>query len=369
MRRGSSTPRRDAEAKLGAIGLAWAAESACWNESACYEFTEAQVLELEAATNALHGMCLQAAQHMIDHKLYGSLGIPESAVPLIERSWACCDLSLYGRFDLFYDGTQPPKMLEYNADTPTALLEAAVGQWEWLQDLHPDADQFNSLHESLVDRWKQIGAALQNRRLDFCSLDNFEDGVTAGYLLETARQAGLSVHTYPADQIGWNTRGYFVDPASRPVEGMFKLYPWEWMVREKFGAHLFQANTIWIEPPWKMLLSNKGLLAILWKLFPDNPYLVEAQLEPPPFDFGWVRKPLLSREGSNISIHGGAPTEGPYGAEGFVWQRFVEPPVFDGKYPVVGSWIVGGAARGMGIRESDAPVTDNRSPFVPHLFR
>jgi glutathionylspermidine synthase len=36
---------------------------------------------------------------------------------------------LYGRFDLAYRGDGPPKLLEYNADTPTALFEAAVVQW------------------------------------------------------------------------------------------------------------------------------------------------------------------------------------------------------------------------------------------------
>jgi glutathionylspermidine synthase len=368
MRRLSITPRPTGEQKLDAIGLAWAHESGCWNESVCYQFTEAQIIEIETATNALHAMCLQAAQHIIDHKLYSSLGIRENAIPLIERSWNRKDPSLYGRFDLLYDGVHPPKMLEYNADTPTALLEASVAQWEWLQDLYPHADQFNSLHESLIARWKQIAPFLPHGRVDFCSLDNFEDGVTAGYLLETARQAALTVNTYPVEQIGWNTRGFFVDPANQPITAIFKLYPWEWMVKEKFGVHLIQSNTIWVEPPWKMLLSNKGILAILWKLFPGSPYLVEASLEAPPFDFGWVSKPLLSREGANISIHGGPATEGPYGAEGRVWQRYIEPPVFDGVYPVVGSWIVGDSSHGMGIRESATPVTDNRSPFIPHYF-
>jgi glutathionylspermidine synthase len=368
MRRLSVTPRADAEQKLDAIGLAWAYESDCWNESFCYEFTEAQIIEIETATNELHAMCLQAARYIVDHKLYRSLGIREDAVPLIERSWNSKDPSLYGRFDLLYNGVDPPKMLEYNADTPTALVEASVAQWQWLADLYPHADQFNSLHESLVDRWKQIAPSLPQGRVDFCSLDNFEDGVTAGYLLETARQAGLAVNTYPVAEIGRTRNGFFVDPANQPITAMFKLYPWEWMVREEFGKHLFPSTTKWIEPPWKMLLSNKGILAILWKLFPNSPYLVEARLDAPPFHFGWVRKPLLSREGGNISVHGGPPTEGPYGVEGFVWQRFVEPPVFDGRYPVVGSWIVGGAAHGMGIRESTTPVTDNRSPFIPHYF-
>src|SRR3546814_13050588 len=56
---------------------------------------------------------------------------------------------MIGRFDLSFDGRQPPKMLEYNADTPTSLFEASVVQWEWLQTVRPDADQFNSIHEKL----------------------------------------------------------------------------------------------------------------------------------------------------------------------------------------------------------------------------
>ena len=57
---------------------------------------------------------------------------------------------MYGRFDLAYDGTTPPKLLEYNADTPTSLLEAAVIQWRWQQDMRPERDQFNSIHERLL---------------------------------------------------------------------------------------------------------------------------------------------------------------------------------------------------------------------------
>ena len=48
----------------------------------------------------------------------------------IAASWKRRDASLYGRFDLRYDGQGPAKLLEYNADTPTSLFETAVFQWE-----------------------------------------------------------------------------------------------------------------------------------------------------------------------------------------------------------------------------------------------
>lgn len=100
-----------------------------WDESACYEFTAHEIETLESAANELQQMCLAAAQHVIDERRYDELEIPVEAVPLIEWAWNEEPPALYGRFDVMYDGTHPPKLLEYNADTPTSLLEAAVIQW------------------------------------------------------------------------------------------------------------------------------------------------------------------------------------------------------------------------------------------------
>ncbi|MEI9864538.1 MAG: glutathionylspermidine synthase family protein [Limisphaerales bacterium] len=75
---------------------------------------------------------------------------------MILKSWERDDFSLYGRFDLSFDGITPPKLLEYNADTPTALVEGRpFAQWFWLQETHPEADQFNSIHERLIEAWKR----------------------------------------------------------------------------------------------------------------------------------------------------------------------------------------------------------------------
>jgi len=166
-----------------------------------------------------------------------------------------------------------------------------------------------------------------------------------------------------------------VGPEERPLGAVFKLYPWEWMVREEFGQFLSAAPTLWIEPPWKMLLSNKGILPVLWELYPGHPNLLEARFDGPGAMTSWVRKPLLGREGANITMHRPGrdlQTNGEYGAEGFIYQNLAQIESFDGKYPVVGSWLIGhepgNAAAGIGIRESDTPITTNFSPFVPHLF-
>jgi glutathionylspermidine synthase len=375
MRRIASPPRAHWQKRVEAAGLTWhtAEDRPYWNESACYEFTAKEVDLLASATNELEEMTRKAAQHAIDNRLYSKMGIPEFAVPLIERSWEAEPPSLYGRFDLIYDGSHPPKLLEYNADTPTSLLEAAVVQWFWLEEAHPAGDQFNSIHERLIALWRELIPHLPGSRVDFCSMDDSEDWTTATYLEDTAQQAGLASSLFTIDEIGWDG-ARFVGPDDRYLAAVFKLYPWEWMVREEFGKHLLgAADTVWLEPPWKMLLSNKGILPVLWELYPNHPYLLAASFDRP-CSAEWVRKPLLGREGGNVTLHQAGreiETAGDYGEEGFVYQDAAPLKSFDGMYPVIGSWVIGheagDSAAGIGIRESEIPITTNTSRFVPHV--
>ncbi len=386
MRRVAAYPRPGWQTKVEAAGLIWHTPEAptprepYWNESAFYEFTAEEIGALELATNELAEMSLAAAGHIIEQKLYSKMGIPEFAVPLIEASWEAEPPSLYGRFDLAYCGDGPPKLLEYNADTPTSLLEAAVVQWYWLEEAHPGSDQFNSIHERLIRQWADLAPLFPERRIDFCSADDAEDRITCAYLMDTALQAGLSASQFLMEEIGWDgtsstdIRG-FVGPDGSPLTAVFKLYPWEWMVGEEFGQYLGSCGVIWVEPPWKMVLSNKGLLPVLWELFPGHPNLLQAQRTEPSARESWVRKPLLGREGANVTLHNGESdlsTAGEYGEEGFVYQAVAPIRSFDGRYPVIGSWVIGhepgDSAAGIGIRESEIPITTNLSQFVPHLI-
>jgi glutathionylspermidine synthase len=196
--------------------------------------------------------------------------------------------------------------------------------------------------------------------------------MTVTYLRDTATQAGLKTEFLAVKDIGWHHgRRVFTDLRERAIEVLFKLYPWEWMLREPFGQHLPGAPTRWLEPPWKMVLSNKAILPVLHELFPDSPYLLRAGFEP--IGTTYVVKPIYSREGSNIAIvQDGqtlAATDGDYNDGPHVYQEFRPLPRFDGRYPVIGSWIVNGYACGMGIREDESLITRNTSRFLPHIFR
>lgn len=360
-----------------------------WDESACYEFTTAEIDRLEAAANELQTMCLAAAQHVIDNKRYTELEIPAEAVPLIEWAWNEEPPALYGRFDMLWGGEttgQPPKLLEYNADTPTSLLEAAVIQWYWLKDVYPAADQFNSLHEKLIAKWKDVASYL-SKPVYFASADFPEDLLTVAYLRDTAEQAGLATRQMLMEEIGWNDRrNAFVDAGQYedPIRSIFKLYPWETMLDEEFAQPCLRSykEMRWMEPIWKMLLSDKGILPVLWELYPDHELLLEAHFvgagsgwQPSP---GWVRKPLHSREGSNITLvtpeGKTVSTDGPYTHRMQVDQRLGPAVHFADehgaeRWPVLGLWMIDQECCGMGIREDAGPITGNLSSFVPHFFR
>ena len=376
MKRELLIPRPDWPQKMEALGFGFhSIDGIYWDERACYAFTAAEIDTLEEATVELHEMCIAAAQKVIDDNRYAQFAIPPEFIPLIEHSWNDDEPTLFGRFDFSWDPNtgETPKMLEYNADTPTSLIEASVAQWYWLQDVKPQADQFNSIHEKLLERFKQIAAELGTKQIHFgCIADSEEDVGNIDYLRDVAMQAGLDAPFIDVGAIGWDAVAKrFVDDANAPIDTLFKLYPWEWLVREAFGRNLIGNTMRVIEPAWKMLLANKAILPVLWELYPDHPNLLPAFFEPQRFATDYVKKPLLSREGANVSIKsksGDIDIPGEYGAEGFIYQAFQPLPNYGDGYMVIGSWIIGDEAAGIGIREDESLVTKNTSRFVPHYF-
>jgi glutathionylspermidine synthase len=371
MRRGSIAPRPDWRARVEAQGLVFHTTREAgvyWAEGTYYAFTADEADAIEAATRELHARCLDAVEHVVARGRYAELAIPASAVPLVEASWRARAPSLYGRMDLaFGDGVA--RLLEYNADTPTSLLEAAVIQWTWLADVLPALDQSNAIHDRLIAAWRALAPRLGGR-VHFAAVDDLEDAMTVGYLRDTAEQAGLATAGLAIEDLGLDPRdGRLVDLAGAPIDALFKLYPWEGLVRDELADALPAIAVRWLEPAWKMVLSNKAILPILWELFPGHPNLLPAGRAP--IGDAWVRKPVFGREGANVTIR--APgvevdAPGPYGAEGYIYQAYAELGAHDGMRPVIGAWLIGGEPAGIGIRETAGHVTTDTARFVPHVI-
>ncbi|MER5971755.1 glutathionylspermidine synthase family protein [Streptomyces sp. NPDC002055] len=393
MRRHTITPRPDWQAAVEEQGVIYPLTRypddslrPYWDESAYYAFSLPEVENLEEVVEELHGMCLAAAEHIVEQKRFADLGITDARVAeKVAESWRrrSEQPSIYGRFDLHYDGSGPAKLLEYNADTPTSLVEAASAQWFWMEDRFPGADQWNSLHERLVDAWKRQAALLPlGAPVHFAHSagdELGEDLMTVAYLRETAEQAGLETEAISMEDIGWDRlSGRFVDKRLRFIRSCFKLYPWEWLTTDGFGRNVVDTldnggstgSTLWIEPAWKMLLSNKALLAVAWELNPGHPNLLPAYLDGPrelAATSGYVAKPLLGREGAGITVHEpGAPATPR--DEACCYQELAPLPDFDGNRVVLGAWVVEDEAAGLGIRESSGLITDEYARFLPHVI-
>ncbi|HEY3805028.1 MAG TPA: glutathionylspermidine synthase family protein [Kofleriaceae bacterium] len=375
MNRRTHDPRPDWRARVEAQGLVFhtaAQTGVYWGEDAYYEFTAADVDAIEDATRELHALCVAAVGRVIADRRYAELGLDALAIELVERSWFARAPSLYGRLDLAFGPDGVPKLLEYNADTPTSLLEAAVVQWTWCDECMPHADQASALHDELIGRWREL-ARTTGPVVHFASVDDVEDEMTCGYLRDTAQQAGLETVGLKMGSIGWDpARRALVDLQGRPIRSLFKLYPWEGLVLDDLAPALAEVDVTWLEPAWKMVLSNKAILPILWELFPDHPNLLPASREPGRVGEAWVKKPLFGREGSNVTVV--APgvevaTEGPYDDRGWVYQAYADLGEHAAMRPVIGSWLVGDRPAGIGIRETAGYVTNNTARFVPHVVR
>jgi glutathionylspermidine synthase len=227
-------------------------------------------------------------------------------------------------------------------------------------------DQFNSIHERLIARWRELARTFQDG-LHLACMESIEDSGNLRYLGDTAAQAGIEVIAQLSmAEIGWDGR-QFVDLEGRRIASLFKLYPWEWLLADEFGDRIGAMQVI--EPAWKMLLSNKALLPILWELYRDHPNLLRASFSP--MDGEFVSKPFWSREGCNVVMRtreGLLEAGGPDSDQPLVYQEYYRLPDFGGYHPVIGSWIIGEEAAGIGIREDRSRITGNLSRFVPHFM-
>ncbi len=424
------------ETQIQAEGLVYSrtrvgeADVSYWREAQYYSFTSAETDLLAAAANEVFGMCVAAGDHIIAENLFGKMGIAPWAVPAIVTSWNDEDHadrfspSVYGRFDVRY-GNHPdlvaadpslavPKFLEFNADTPTALLETASVQWNWLlgNDAVQHRDQWNNVFDALKTAWRRNLDLLRARTgrpfplahfLLSSADDSGEDLFTTTCMADAAHEIGLEVQIDYVENIklvesadpgaASNIAGYpvapgrFIDSKGRDIELAFKLYPWEALSTDAWGQTVLWNTlqpwgTVWVEPPYKMMWSNKGILPILWELFGSDPvrsqYLLPAYFagEEPAGFVDYAEKPLLGREGANVRLMRGgavvAAEPGHYGDTGWVRQALAPLPDFAGvdgpHHPVLGVWMVDGEAAGLGIRESDGLITDNKSYFAPHCI-
>jgi glutathionylspermidine synthase len=351
---------RDVWARAHAASGGWlpamGATDAYWNESAAYATSAEGMWQVESAAYELHSMCLEAVAEVVESDaLLLRFGVPEPLWEAVRVSWRERQPDLAGRFDLLWDGEGAPKLAEYNADTPTVLVESARPQREWLEDvvrlgLLPTSDaaggpvgQFNALDASFERAFRAMAAAERARYHSFSmvftaqketdDMSFVEERGTARYVMARAAKAGLvtsfvDLEDFERPEVLRNLLAAGASDsylsANRQYLAIWKLYPYEWLVNETLGRCLqppcLDGHVKWLEPAWKLVAASKAILPFLWARHPGHPNLLPAFFtaeelqayeerrahdaaaagEAAPEEVHWVGKPRWGREGNGI---------------------------------------------------------------------
>lgn len=362
----------------------------------------ADIDALVVASEAIFAMLIKAGDYIAERPDFmRRMGIPDWAIPMVLKTWEDDPVvSVLATTDWAFGGVdhpdpayRTPRLYEINADAAGGLPETGYVQWEWLRQTNTGIDQYNLIGPRLIEAWRRNGQVLKQRlghkpdiyfaysRLD----ESGEDMMNTLYIADMCQQAGLTVHVVQIEDIALGEDGRFYDQSGAHIEVCFKFYPWEMIIQDEFGKAAFDdmasaGGTIWIEPPWKMLW-NKAVLVALWELYGSDPdknrYLIPTYFdgEQPSEWRDYVRKPVNGHQGSNILmmrdgkiIH---ETGGEYSNGPFVVQQLVLPPQFScdderNPYWLCKVFVVDGQASGLGILETDSPVTDDDSHLIPH---
>jgi glutathionylspermidine synthase len=380
------------DATLDEIGFSWHTDS----DGSKYVSDELVVItqqEAEAyyeAANTLYDMYVEAAEHVIENNLFFELGIPFNLIDIIKKSWENdVHWHIYGRFDLAggVDG-KPIKLIEFNADTPTALFETALLQWAILKANNMDeAKQFNNVYEAIRENFKRLITLFDEPekfdefydgwKILFSSVEgNDEEEATVKLLQQMASDAGFVTHFEFLQNVHFDDEGIY-DADGNSYEYWFKLYPWEDIATDEpelatILTHIMQnQKAIILNPAYTLLFQSKGMLALLYKLFPDSPYLLQSSFEPLE-GVKQVKKPLFGREGANTAIIDAdakilTQTDGPYDNYKKVYQEYVEftQDTQGNKYQA--GVFFAYEACGVGFRKG-GEILDNMSKFVGHII-
>ncbi len=375
---------------LESIGFVWHTDSD-GSDYVADELVEVSEEEAEAyykAGNELYEMFVEAGEYVIQNNLFHEIGIPFNLVDAVKLSWENdVHWHIYSRFDLAggIDG-KPIKLLEYNADTPTALFETAILQWAILKYNGLEEErQFNSAYEAIRDNFKRLVTLhedpqkfdewYQGWKILFSSIKgSLEDENTTRLLEVIASEAGFETHFCYVDEVGFSEEGIFCEDI--PFEFWFKLIPWENIAIDEPELALLlteiikNQRAIILNPAYTLMFQSKGMLKILWDLFPNHPLLLETSSQPlegKPY----VKKHFFGREGENITIYGPdgevvAKRDGEYGSFPAIYQEFVELPKDEqGRYYQAGLFFAYESC-GLGYRRG-SEIIDNMSKFVGHI--
>ncbi len=340
-----------------------------------------------------------------DNQLLKELGIPEPAFDAVRKPLIMDWPTAIGRFD-FANTPQGPKMLEFNSDTPTGVVESFYVNGRVCKALgYVDPNEGMDSHltntfSGMVSRYGEEGWSTEN--IVFSALDTCEeDAGTTRYLME---KSGLSSRFVPLSSLAvQGDRLYACIPGHgyMHVDVLYRLHAIEILAGEKdddgypTGAHLLslmaKPGLVTINPPAALLSQTKALQALIWNLYEANTFfhsderkIIKKYMLPTYLEnrfqgkSPYVRKPFFGREGGAVSLFDengeliARDQEKEYWNQPMIYQQMaqmekVEVETLQGPYQgelLWGTFLIGGKASAV-IARVDQKITGNLSFFLP----
>jgi len=350
------------------------------------------LLNVGAASNELHRMFLEATNRVIhDDELLTRFGIPNEFWNRIRHSWINDqNLAIAGQLDLAFDGNHL-KALEYNADTASTLFECACLQKKWAEaiELPSTFTTARWLHDRLIGNWKKLNITT---KVHLFIQNNEDEMLTALYMQNIMKEANIiSKICLDIKQFFWKD-DIIIDSDGETVQFIWKLWTWDTILQDYIdttkndnstkhlnGTHprisdIFLNDQIKvIEPLWKVITSNKGLLTILSQMYPNHTNLLNSQwnLTDQFKQTSFVKKPIVGQGGQNVTLYNPQDdsvideTMGNFGNRHSIYQDFVSLKNNDGYYSIINSWIIRGYYAGFCVREDQSLIINNNSQIIP----
>ncbi|GIP40333.1 glutathionylspermidine synthase [Paenibacillus sp. J31TS4] len=374
-----------------------------------YPLAEETVAELRTAAERLSRIYARAIAvvRQAPEELLGELGVPRAA-------WRAVRLSVLGgrgiptvvgRFDfaLTADGV---RMLEFNSDTPTGIVEAyhvngRICRHDGLTDPNEGMSRhFREAFGAAAALYAEQG--LPDGEIIFSALGWHEEDVgTTRYLLA---QSGLSGSFAPLEALRvYEDRLHVLEQGEhRPVGLLYRLHALEKLAEDRdtdgypTGEHVLEliadGRVAVLNPPEAFLAQTKAMQALIWTLHEEGEFFTEEEHEAiarymlPTYlenrfegtGRAYVRKPVWGREGGGVTLIGPAgevlarDEEPLYWDQPMVYQQLAELPeteveTLQGRYSghlLLGTFCIGGVPSAI-LARVGGRITGNLSYYLP----
>lgn len=292
------------------------------------------------------------------------------------------------------------KVYEYNCDSASCYMEVGKVQGKWLQhnEVKGGVDAGDKLFKKLVKAWKK------------CEIDGLvhvlqdndpEETYHALFMKSAIEAAGYTCELIQGlDSLRKTKSGDVIDENGNTLRWIWKTWAWETALddlrfadvitneinettTETTNANnhdlplnladvLLNDHIMVFEPLWTLIPSNKAILPVLWRMFPNHPYLLNADyaLNDELKDNGYVSKPIVGRCGANIQLVSSdsktlAEKTGYFDDRPMIYQQLFTLPKIDKQYVQISTFTAQGHYAGCGIRVDSSMIIGKDSDCLP----